>query len=68
MTIFAIFENPIESKDLYKEVEFLKLNVTDMVDEVLVYGDIDQEYLSIVMCILLKYGVNNVTLRQRKPP
>lgn len=66
-SIFAKF-TCIESLDLYIMVEPLKLNVTDMIDEVLLYGDISLENLDYVYYICYKFGVVEIALKQQKEP
>lgn len=66
-SIFAKFPR-IESLDLYTMVEPLKLNVTDMIDEVLLYGDISLENLDYVNYICYKFGVVEITIKQQKEP
>ena len=66
-SIFAKFPC-IESLDLYNMVEPLKLNVTDMINEVLLYGDISVENLDYVDYICYKFGAVEITLKQQKEP
>jgi hypothetical protein len=49
-------------------VEPLKLNVTDMINEVLLYGDISLENLDYVDYICYKFGAVEITLKQQKEP
>lgn len=65
--IFAKFDK-IESLELYKMVEPLKLNVTDMIDEVLLYGDVSLENLDYVDYVCHKFGSSEITIRQQKEP
>lgn len=65
--IFAKFDK-IESLELYKMVETLKLNVTDMIDEVLLYGDVSLENLDYVDYVCHKFGSKEITIRQQKEP
>lgn len=66
-SIFAKFPS-IESLELYKMVESIKLNVTDMIDEVLLYGDVDLEGLDYVDYVCHKFGAFEITIRQQKEP
>ena len=66
-SIFAKFPS-IESLDLYNMVEPLKLNVTDMINEVLLYGDISLENLDFIDYICYKFGAVEITIRQQKEP
>lgn len=66
-SIFAKFPL-IESIDLYNMVEPLKLNVTDMINEVLLYGDILLENLDYVYYICYKFGAVEIALKQQKEP
>ena len=65
--IFAKFDK-IESLELYKMVEPLNLNVTDMIDEVLLYGDVSLENLDYVDYVCHKLGSREITIRQQKEP
>lgn len=65
--IFAKFDK-IESLELYKMVESLKLNVTDLIDEVLLYGDVSLENLDYVDYVCHKFGTFEITIRQQKEP
>lgn len=65
--IFAKFDK-IESLELYKMVEPLNLNVTDMIDEVLLYGDVSLENLDYVDYVCHKFGSSEITIRQQKEP
>lgn len=67
ITVFATF-GKIESIELYKMVEPLHLNVTDLIDEVLLYGDIDLEHLDYVDYACHKFGVIELTIKQQKEP
>lgn len=65
--IFAKFDK-IESLELYNMVEPLKLNVTDLIDEVLLYGDVSLENLDYVDYVCHKFGSSEITIRQQKEP
>ena len=65
--IFAKFDK-IESLELYKMVESLNLNVTDLIDEVLLYGDVSLENLDYVDYVCHKFGYCELTIRQQKEP
>lgn len=65
--IFAKFDK-IESLELYKMVEPLELNVTDLIDEVLLYGDVSLENLDYVDYVCHKFGSSEITIRQQKEP
>ena len=66
-TIFVTFPR-IESLELYKMVEPLQLNVTDLIDKVLLYGDIDLEHLDFVDYVCHKFGAVEITIKQQKEP
>ena len=66
-TIFVTFPR-IESLELYKMVEPLHLNVTDLIDEVLLYGDVSLEQLDYVDYTCHKFGAVEITIRQQKEP
>lgn len=65
--IFAKFDK-IESLELYKMVEPLNLNVTDLIDEVLLYGDVSLENLDYVYYVCHRFGSSEITIRQQKEP
>lgn len=62
VSIFATFNPPIESRSLYDELEPYKLNVTDFIEKVAAYGDLEDYQLGEVIQILLKYGSHNITI------
>lgn len=66
-TIFATFPR-IESLELYKMVEPLQLNVTDLIDEVLLYSDVSLEQLDYVDYTCHKFGAVEITIKQQKEP
>ena len=66
-TIFATFPR-IESLELYKMVEPLHLNVTDLIDKVLLYGDVELEQLDYVDYTCHKFGAVEITIKQQKEP
>lgn len=65
--IFAKFDK-IESLELYKMVEPLDLNVTDLIDEVLLYGDVSLENLDYVDYVCHKFGSREIIIKQQKEP
>lgn len=62
VSIFVSFNPPIDSRSLYEELEPYKLNVTDLIDKVVAYGDLEDYQLGEVIQIFLKYGSNNITI------
>ena len=66
-SIFVTFPR-IESLELYKMVEPLQLNVTDLIDKVLLYGDVSLEQLDYVDYTCHKFGAVEITIRQQKEP
>ena len=62
--IFTIYEFRIDSKALYEELRPYKMNVTDVIKTVLVYGRIEASYLPEVLFILLKYGDAKITINK----
>lgn len=62
VSIFVSFNLPIDSRSLYDELELYKLNVTDLIDKVVAYGDLEDYQLGEVIQIVLKYGSNNITI------
>lgn len=65
--IFAKFDK-IESLELYKMVEPLELNVTELIDKVLLYGNVSLENLEYVEYVCRKFGSREITIRQQKEP
>lgn len=64
ISIFAIYEYSIDSKSLYEELRAYKMNVTDAIKTVLVYGRIDAYYLADVIFTILKYGDAKITINK----
>ena len=62
LSIFAEIQSSIDSMALYTELEPYRLNVTDMINKTVAYGNIELEYLNVVQYILLKYGANKITI------
>ena len=62
ISIFAIYEFHVDSRALYEELEPYKMNVTDAISSIFIYGRIDVFYLSEVLFILLKYGDPKITI------
>lgn len=62
ISIFATFNPPIDAMSLYDELKPYKLNVTDIIEKVVAYGDLEDYQLGEVIQILLKYGSHNITI------
>lgn len=62
ISIFATFNPPIDAMSLYDELKLYKLNVTDFIEKVAAYGDLEDYQLGEVIQILLKYGSHNITI------
>ena len=62
ITIFAVYDFGIDSKSLYEELKVYKINVTDVIKNVLAYGRVDSYYLPDIIFILLKYGDAKITI------
>lgn len=58
------FDEVIDSKEMYKELETYGLNVLDALQGVYVYGTIDTYHLTCVVFILNKYGDPKITLHK----
>lgn len=58
MTIYAEIDHPIDSRKLY---DTIGMNVTDMGDKVLVYGEPANPVY--VVAILVEYGAELIQLR-----
>lgn len=62
VSIFVIYEFHIDSKALYEELKQYKMNVTDAINSIFVYGRVNDYYLAEVLFILLKYGDAKITI------
>lgn len=62
VSIFAEFKTSIDSSSLYSELEPYRINVTDMITNVVAYGKVSIDNLNVVQFILLKYGANKITI------
>lgn len=62
VSIFVTFNPPIDARSLYDELEPYNLNVTDLIEKVAAYGDLEDYQLGEVIQILLKYGSHNITI------
>lgn len=64
ISIFAIYEYAIDSQALYEELKHYKINVTDVIKNVLVYGRVDAYDLPEIIFTILKYGDAKVTINK----
>ena len=64
ISIFAIYDFKMDSRSLYEELKLYKINVTDAINTVLVYGRVDAFHLNEIIFILLKYGDAKITLNK----
>lgn len=62
VSIFAVYEFHVDSKALYEELKPYKMNVTDAIESIFIYGRFDSLYLPEIIFILLKYGDPNITI------
>lgn len=62
VSVYCVYEYKVDSKALYEELRAYKMNVTDMVESIHIYGRMDVFYLSEVLFILLKYGDPKITI------
>lgn len=60
----AEFRDPVDSKALFDELKAYDINVTDLIDIVVVHGDIQDYYLELVIRTLEKYGVSSITIKK----
>lgn len=60
----AEFHDPVDSKALFDELKAYDINVTDLIDIVVVHGDIQDYYLELVIRTLEKYGVSSITIKK----
>lgn len=62
ISIFAVYEFHVDSKALYEELRPYKMNVTDAIESIFIYGRFDSLYLPEIIFILLKYGDPKITI------
>lgn len=62
VSIFAVYEFHVDSKALYEELKPYKMNVTDAIESIFIYGRFDSLYLPEIIFILLKYGDPKITI------
>lgn len=62
VSIFAVYEFHVDSKSLYEELKPYKMNVTDVIESIFIYGRFDSLYLPEIIFILLKYGDPKITI------
>lgn len=62
ISIFAVYEFHVDSKALYEELKPYKMNVTDAIQSIFIYGRFDSLYLPEIIFILLKYGDPKITI------
>lgn len=62
ISLFCVYESHIDSKALYDDLEYFKMNVTDAINTVFVYGRFDSYYLPEILMILLKHGDAKITI------
>mgnify|MGYP007022162054 CR=1 FL=1 len=62
LSIFATFSQPLDSLALYNDLLFAGLNVTDLINQVVAYGEVDPLDLPTAIFTLIKYGVEKITI------
>lgn len=63
VSIFAVYEYQVDAKALYDELRtYCKMNVTDLVQSVIVHGRFHEGLLTPILFILLKYGDPRITI------
>ena len=62
VSIFAVYEDKIDSRSLYDELDLYDINVTDAIKTVLVYGRVYSAFVPEIIFILLKYGDSKITI------
>lgn len=60
-------EPPVDSKALYEQIKCYSLNVTDVINVVLVYGVVEGEDLCNILLILENYNYTKISLNRIKP-
>lgn len=63
MYITAEFPANIESLALYKMVECYKLNVTDVISSVYMYGEITEKILPYLLNVCYKFSYKTITIK-----
>lgn len=62
-SIFAHFSR-VDSLELYRMVEHLKLNVTEMLDRTVLHGKLRYEDIQYVTEVCYKFGVTEFTIKK----
>jgi len=62
-SIFAKFKN-IESLELYKMVETLKLNVTELLDETVLHGKFEVYNFEYISFVCGKFGAFEISIKK----
>lgn len=62
VSIFCVYESHVDSRALYEELKPYKINVTDAISSIFLYGRFDEYYLPEVIFILLKHGDPKITI------
>lgn len=60
-------EPPVDSRALYDQIKIYQLNVTDVINVVLVYGIVEGEDLCNILLILENYNYTKISLNRIKP-
>ena len=63
MYITAEFPGNIEYLELYKMVECYKLNVTDVISSVYMYGEITEKILPYLLNVCYKFSYKTITIK-----
>lgn len=62
ISLFCVYESSIDAKSLYDELAPYKMNVTDAIKSVFIYGRFYDLFLPEIIMILLKYGDAKITI------
>lgn len=60
--LYAMYAHGLDSKSLFEELEEFQLNVVDMIERVVVHGEVDIANLEQISAILYKYGYTEFSL------
>ena len=63
MYIYVEFPGNIDSLELYKIVECYKLNVTDVISSVYMYGKITEKILPYLLNVCYKFSYKTITIK-----
>lgn len=67
MYFTAEFPANIDSQELYNDVKQFKMNVTDMITKVYMYGEVSAKYCVTLIQICYKYSYKLINIKKPHP-